>query len=113
MTKAIAPRQIVPAVIEPDDAPTDAKTLMQAIAMDIGKEIVAYIEVMYPQAIKATSSTFSLSVRNSIYNQIMAAFEFRGDVNQIHARLADRKAFRRDWVAAYRKIRQHPTKRDT
>src|ERR1700676_5350137 len=52
-----------------------SKELVQAIAMDIGKDTVAYIEVMYPQAITATSSTFKLSIRNHIYNQIMAAIE--------------------------------------
>jgi hypothetical protein len=41
--------------------------------MDIGQELVAYIEVMYPQAIRATNSGFKLSIRNHTYNQIMAA----------------------------------------
>ena len=81
-----------------------SKELVRAIAMDIGKEIVAYIEVMYPDAIKATSSTFKLSIRNSIYNEIMAAIEVN-DEGQIVARLKDRKKFRREWTAAYRKIR--------
>lgn len=72
--------------------------------MDIGKDVVAYIEVMYPEAIKATSSTFKLSVRNSIYNKIMAAIEV-SDEGQIKARLTVHKKFRREWTAAYRKIR--------
>lgn len=49
------------------------RELIKEIAMDIGKELVAYIEVMYPEAIKATSSTFKLSMRNHVYNDIMAA----------------------------------------
>ena len=77
---------------------------MKAIAMDIGKETVAYVEVMYPDAIKATSSTFKLSLRNHIYNEIMAAIEVNDEGNVI-ARLQDRKKFRRWWTAAYRKIR--------
>ncbi len=105
MVQDVALRQTVPATIEPEAEPTEAKALMQAIAMDIGKELVAYIEVQYPKAIEATSSTFKLSMRNHIYNDIMAAFEFRGDANQIAARLKDRKDFRREWVAQYRKIR--------
>jgi hypothetical protein len=82
-----------------------SKELVEAIAMDIGKDTVAYIEVMYPKAIKATSSTFKLSVRNHIYNQIMAAIEVN-DEGQIRARLEDRKKFRRWWVAVYRKVRK-------
>jgi hypothetical protein len=86
---------------EPVDA---ARALVKEIAMDIGKEVVAYIEVMYPKAIEATSSTFKLSVRNCIFNQIMAAIQVT-DEGKIKARLKDRKKFRRWWTAAYRKIR--------
>lgn len=82
-----------------------SEELIKAIAMDIGKEVVAYVEVMYPKAIEATSSTFKLSLRNCIYNQIMAAIKVN-DAGQIEARLKDRKAFRRWWVGAYRKIRK-------
>lgn len=82
-----------------------SKELVKAIAMDIGKETVAYVEVMYPQAIEATSSTFKLSLRNHIYNEIMAAIEVT-DEGKVIARLADRKSFRRWWTAAYRKIRK-------
>ena len=81
-----------------------SKELVKAIAMDIGKGTVAYVEVMYPDAIKATSSTFKLSLRNHIYNEIMAAIEVNDEGNVI-ARLQDRKKFRRWWTAAYRKIR--------
>lgn len=79
---------------------------MQAIAWDIGKELVAYIEVMYPKAIEATSSTFKLSMRNHVYNDIMAAFEFRGDAVALANRLKDRKEFRKEWLATYRRIRR-------
>ena len=81
-----------------------SKELIKEIAMDIGKEVVAYIDVQYPEAVKATSSTFKLSVRNCIYNQIMAAIEVN-DAGQIEARLRDRKKHRREWTAAWRKIR--------
>lgn len=80
------------------------KEIIQSIAMDIGKEVAAYIEVMYPKAVEAASSTFLLSVRNSIFNEIMAAIEVN-DAGQIAARIKDRKKFRRQWKAAYRKIR--------
>lgn len=81
-----------------------AKTLVRAIAMDIGKEVVHHIEVMYPQAILACPSTFKLSVRNCVHNEIMAAIEVN-DEGQIVARLQDRKAFRRRSKAAWKKIR--------
>ncbi len=82
-----------------------SKELVKQIAMDIGKHTVAYVEVMYPEAITATSSTFRLSLRNHIHNEIMAAIEVN-DEGTIVARLKDRKAFRRWWVGAYRKMRK-------
>lgn len=82
-----------------------SRELVKEIAMDIGKEIAAYIEVMYPKAVTATSSTFLLSVRNSVYNEIMAAIDVN-DQGQIIARLQERKKFRRWWKAAYKKIRE-------
>jgi hypothetical protein len=82
-----------------------SRELIKAIAADIGADMVAYIEVQYPEAIAATSSTFKTSVRNHIYNQVMAAIEIT-DAEQIEAWLKDRKKHRREWVAAYRKIRR-------
>lgn len=102
--KAIANRKSLPAL---PDAPRPegwSKELVKAIAMDIGKETVAYIEVMYPKAIEATSSTFKLSVRNQIYNEIMAAIAVN-DAGKIEMRLKTRKTSRRRWTAAWRKIR--------
>lgn len=72
------------------DQQSPDRDLVKLIAMDIGKEVVAYIEYMYPEAIKATSSTFKLSVRNCVHNQIMAALEVNEE-GAIIARLADRK----------------------
>ena len=51
-----------------------SKELIREIAMDIGKEVVAYIEV--------------------------------SDEGKIKSRLRDRKEFRREWTAAYRKFRK-------
>jgi hypothetical protein len=79
--------------------------LFKDIAMDIGKEVVAYIEVMYPQAISATSSTFKLSVRNCIYNEIIAAMKITNQ-DAIKSRLEERSRFRRKWKAQYRDIRE-------
>lgn len=96
-----------PAVV--DDAPNWSRDLIKQIAMDIGKETVAYIEVMYPQAISATSSTFKLSVRNHIYSEIMAAISVT-DEGEVITRLDQRKRFRRQWVKAYRDIRRSEEK---
>ena len=49
--------------------PSWSRELVKEIAMDVGKDVCAYIEWMYPKAVEATSSTFLLSVRNSIHNQ--------------------------------------------
>ncbi len=78
--------------------------IVQEIAMDIGKSIAAYIEVMYPEAVTAASSTFLLSVRNSVYNEIMASLELTEE-GAIRAQLLKRKKFRREWKSAYKKIR--------
>ncbi len=83
------------------------KEIVREIAMDIGKNIVAYIEVMYPEAIKITSSTFKLSIRNSIVNEIEAAVQVT-DEGLIFKRIEDNKKFRRRWVKAYRDIRGCP-----
>lgn len=81
-----------------------SRELVKEIAMDIGKEVVAHIEIMYPDAIRATPSTFKLSVRNTVFNQIMAAIEVN-DADQIATRLKERKAMRRKLGASYREMR--------
>lgn len=81
-----------------------SREIIKAIAMDIGKDTVAYVEVMYPEAIKATSSSFKLSLRNHIYNQIMAAIDVN-DAGEIAERLQRRKKHRREWTGMYRKMR--------
>lgn len=104
-----------PAPVHPDislrkrlaKAKDPALALVEAIAMDIGKETAAYIEVMYPEAITSTSSTFKLSLRNHIYNEIMAALKIT-DEGAILERLKTRKEFRRKWTATYRKMRGSP-----
>ncbi len=88
-----------------DEAPNWSRDLIKQIAMDIGKETVAYIEVMYPQAIAETSSTFKLAVRNHIFNEIMAAISVT-DEGEVIARLDRRKTFRRQWLKTYRNLRR-------
>lgn len=79
------------------------RDLIRAVAMDIGKEVAHHIEMMYPEAVKAASSTFLLSVRNCTHNQIVAAIESEQPVER---RLEFRKRFRRHIKAVYRKIRE-------
>lgn len=90
--------------LPPTPIPAD---IVKEIAMDIGKETAAYIEIMYPETVKAASSTFLVSVRNHIYNQIMGSLEVT-DENDIRVRLDDRKVWRRKWQAQYKKIRNMP-----
>jgi|GEM_PF-3292416 len=85
-------------------APTDPLALFKALAMNIGKNVVAYVDIMYPEAPKACSSTFRLSLRNSIYNEIMAAMKLN-DEGQIVAALKDQAEHRRYMKAQYKKIR--------
>lgn len=88
-------------------AKADSRTWVKAIAMDIGKEVVHHIEIMYPKAIESCASTFKLSVRNCVYNQIMAALEIT-DEGAILRNLERRKKHRREINAIYRKIRRQP-----
>ena len=85
--------------------PGISRDLIKLIGMEIGKDIVAYVEVMYPEAIKATSSTFKLSLRNSIHNAIVSIADLH-DEAAIRKRLADGEAHRKKWVGMYRKMRR-------
>lgn len=77
--------------------------------MQIGKDIVAYVEVMYPEAIKSTSSTFKLSLRNSIHNAIVSIADLH-DEPSIRNRLAGNEAHRKKWVGMWRKMRRKSTR---
>ncbi len=89
-------------VATPDDP---ARALVKGIALDIGKEVVAHVETMYPQAISATSSSFKLSLRNTVYNEIIAALEIT-DEKEILARLERRKKERRQLKKQWEIIRE-------
>ena len=95
--------QTVERLRKPDES--ISKELIKAIAMEIGKGTVAYVEVMYPEAIKATSSTFKLSLRNHIHNAIVSVAELH-DEPAIRTRLDSDAAFRKTWVGMYRKMRR-------
>lgn len=81
------------------------KAIIKAIAFDIGKEVVAYVERMYPQAVSATSSTFKLSLRNCIHNEIMAALEVT-DETKVMERLRKRAKDRRELKIMWKNLRE-------
>jgi hypothetical protein len=81
-----------------------SRQLVKEIAMDIGKAVAAHIETMYPAAVAATSKSMLLSVRNSTYNEIIAALDVT-DEDAIRGRLKVRRAHRRKIRAMYRTIR--------
>ncbi len=78
--------------------------LVKEMAMDIGKEIAAYIERQYPQAVAATSNSFLTSVRNAVYNEIIAAIG-TSNVGEIEQRLERRKRDRRKLRALWKAAR--------
>ena len=82
-----------------------SRDLIKEIGAQIGRDIAAYVEVMYPEAIKATSSTFKLSLRNSIHNAIVSMADLH-DEAAIRKRLAENEAHRKTWVGMYRKMRR-------
>jgi hypothetical protein len=81
------------------------RELIKEIATDIGKAVVEHIETMYPAAIEVTPSTFKLSVRNCVSNEIMAALEV-SNADAIRERLMDRKKNRRQRLRTYRLLRE-------
>ena len=78
--------------------------LIRDIAMDISKDVAAYVEYMYPNAVAAASSSFLLSVRNCTFNKIMAALAVTDDAD-IRRRIEEHKIHRRRQRAAWKKIR--------
>lgn len=84
------------------------RTLISEVAMDIGKELVAYIERMYPDVYNAMNGGARLSFRNHIHNDLMSALNCRTE-DDYRQWLAERKADRRDLMAMYRKIRKKET----
>ena len=70
------------------------RALISEVAMDIGKDLVAYIERQYPDVWTAMNGGARLSFRNHIYNDLMSALKCRTEDDYIQW-LADRKANRR------------------
>lgn len=72
--------------------------------MDIGKEMVAYLEIMYPLQFATFNGGTKLSIRNHIHNDIMAALD-TVNADEIRARLDLRKKRRRESLRRWRSIR--------
>ena len=81
----------------------NSREAIKAVARDIGKQVANHIEIMYPDAVKAASSTFLLSVRGCVHNEIMAAIDSNIDVSK---RLAFNSAFRKHIRKMYKQIRR-------
>jgi hypothetical protein len=83
------------------------KALISEVAMEIGKEMVAYLERMYPDVFSVMNSGCRLSVRNHIHNDIMWAIQNR-DEGEYRSWIETRRKGRREMlkrVRAYRKMR--------
>lgn len=68
------------------------RDLIKEIAMDIGKAVAHHVETMYPDSVK--NKSMLLSIRNTTYNEIIAAIQVT-DEGEIIGRLARRKKHRR------------------
>lgn len=91
--------------VGPDSPPTN---LIKAMAEAVGKSVVAYVEVMYPEAIKATSSTFKTSLRNEIINKINHVATLHTE-DEIRAWLKSNAEFNKRWLKQWRNIRRMKT----
>lgn len=88
-------------------APDDER--VKAIALDVGKDLVEYIEWMHPEMVKACRSWKSarISLRNHVANQIMAHVR-SADQGRDQSHIAANEKHRR----TMRKIRKAKTVED-
>lgn len=81
-----------------------SRDVVELIADDIGDAVLAHVQIMYPGAIKAAPSTFRISLRNCVRNEILAAVGV-SDESQAIARIRERKQLRRKTRADFRRWR--------
>lgn len=81
------------------------KALISDVAMEIGKEMVAYLEIQYPDVFAAMNSGCRLSVRNRIHNDIMWAIQ-NSDENEYRGWIARRRDSRRNLLKSVRARRK-------
>ncbi len=103
--RLIAAAREMQQMVEPPKPQRDMdRELVKAIAMDIGKSAVSKIRTMYPDVYAAMNSGCRLTLRNHIYNEIMAALDTT-DADQIEARLKQRAEDRKHLHSVYDRIR--------
>lgn len=95
----------VPAEREAQPDTGISRDLVKAMAMDAGKSLCAYLEVMYPQVWHSQNSGFKISMKHHVCNDIMALADLH-DAAAIRKRLDANEAHRKEWVGAYRKMRR-------
>ena len=81
-----------------------SQDIIKAVALDIGKEVASRIETMYPEAVNASGSSFLLSVRNCVYNEVMMASSGTLNKDETRKRLVDRAQTRGEILAMYRRV---------
>ena len=81
------------------------KALISEVAMEIGKDLVAYIEQMYPEVYAVMNSGCKLSMRNHVHNDIMWAIKNRS-VDDYRAWLEKRRKHRREMLKCVRSWRK-------
>ena len=109
---AVAVRSGVPAMTIEEQRGKErgiSRDLIKAMAMDAGKSLCAYLEVMFPEVWHGQNSGFKISMKHHVYNDIMSLTELH-DEAAIRKRLADNEAHRKEWLKQWRKIRR--TKRE-
>ena len=89
----------VPANIDID------RQLISEVAMDIGKELVAYIERMMPEMWAEMNSGNKLSLRNHVHNDIMSVLKCRTETDY-RSWLDRRKRQRRELLKMVRAYRE-------
>lgn len=83
--------------------PTDEA--IRKIAMDVGKQVVAHIEYAYPKMFESVPKIAKLSMRNCVYNAIIAAVE-AADEGRDEQQIKDNSEHRRKMAKIMKKIRQ-------
>ena len=81
------------------------RELIGEVAMDIGKEAVSHLRIMYPDAYAALGKSGQTSLRNHVRNEIMASLKTI-DADEIRQRLEERKADRRRRHKLYDDLRK-------
>lgn len=85
-----------------------SREVVEEIARDIGDAVLAHVEIQYPSALHAAPSTFKVSLRNFVRNEILAAVGIN-DAGQAIARICERKRARRKTLADFRRWRNART----